>query len=186
VAPKPPWKCCARGRGTEFDPELVDLVCGRSDELLGDLVDRDVWDDVLATDPSLGTALSEQALTSVLEAFGDYADVKYPYWLGHSRRVADLARRAAERAGVSTQEQTLIERAALVHDLGAIGVSSGVWDKRGILSRSEQERVRTHPYLTERVLARPGPLAPIGHLAAMRSRRCHGPQGGGRRGPPRR
>jgi DNA-binding CsgD family transcriptional regulator len=45
-----------------------------------------------------------------------------------------------------------VRRAALVHDLGRLGVSNAVWDKRGPLSAAEEERVRLHPYLTERML----------------------------------
>jgi HD-GYP domain-containing protein (c-di-GMP phosphodiesterase class II) len=68
----------------------------------------------------------------------------------------------------------LVERAALVHDLGAIGVSAGVWDKPGPLSASDRERVRIHPYLTERTLARPARLAEIGALAALHHERLDG------------
>jgi DNA-binding CsgD family transcriptional regulator len=69
---------------------------------------------------------------------------------------------------------TLVERAALVHDLGAIGVSAGVWDKPGPLSAADKERVRMHPYLTERTLARPPRLAEIGGLAAQHHERIDG------------
>src|SRR5258708_28826930 len=50
-------------------------------------------------------------------------------------------------------------------------VSAGVWDKPGPLSASDRERVRIHPYLTERTLARPARLAEIGALAALHHER---------------
>ena len=40
-----------------------------------------------------------------------------------------------------------------VHDLGKTGIPNGIWDKPGPLSLLEWERVRLHPYLTERILA---------------------------------
>jgi HD-GYP domain-containing protein (c-di-GMP phosphodiesterase class II) len=81
---------------------------------------------------------------------------------------------AAGRLGLPADGVTLVERAALIHDLGAIGVSTGVWDKPGTLPAADQERVRMHPYLTERTLARPARLAEIGVLAALHHERIDG------------
>ncbi len=159
-------------RGTEFDPRLVDLFCSRPAELLEGLEELDAWDVVL--DTNLGEELNEGQLTDVLRIFGDYADLKSPSWLGHSRGVATLAMEAARRLGMPAGESTLVERAALVHDLGSIGVSAGVWEKPGRFSTAERERARTHPYLTERTLARPQRLAEIGALACLHHERLDG------------
>src|SRR5579859_2805400 len=161
-------------RATEFDPALVDLFRGRAAELLDGLDDVDAWDTVISAGRDLGPELSETALTNALRVFGDYADLKSPSWLGHSAGVAALAAGAAARLGLPAGEVTLVERAALVHDLGAIGVSAGIWDKPGPLSAADTERVRTHPYLTERTLARPARLAEIGALAALHHERLDG------------
>lgn len=161
-------------RGTEFDPGLVDLFCARAPQLLGDLEEIDGWDLVTHGDGALGAELSEAELTDVLQVFGDYADLKSPSWLGHSREVARLSAEAALRLGLRATDVTLTERAALVHDLGAVGVSAGVWGKPGPLSAAERERVRTHPYLTERVLSRPARLATIGSVAALHHERVDG------------
>jgi HD-GYP domain-containing protein (c-di-GMP phosphodiesterase class II) len=161
-------------RATEFDPELVDLFCARAVELLDGVDEIDAWDAVIGRDKNLGPELSDAELTDVLRVFADYADLKSPSWLGHSTGVAALAADAAGRLGLPAGEVTLVERAALVHDLGAIGVSAGVWDKPGPLSASDRERVRIHPYLTERTLARPSRLAEIGALAALHHERLDG------------
>jgi DNA-binding CsgD family transcriptional regulator len=110
----------------------------------------------------------------VLRVFADYADLKSPSWLGHSAGVAALAADAAARLGLPAGEVTLVERAALIHDLGVIGVPTGVWDRPGPLPAADQERVRMHPYLTERILARPPRLAEIGALAALHHERLDG------------
>jgi HD-GYP domain-containing protein (c-di-GMP phosphodiesterase class II) len=161
-------------RGTEFDPALVDLFCSRAAELLDGLDEVDAWDAVISGDGNLGPELSETALTTVLRVFADYADLKSPSWLGHSAGVAALAAGAAGLLGLPPGEVALVERAGLVHDLGATGVSAGVWDKPGPLSASDHERVRIHPYLTERTLARPARLADIGALAALHHERLDG------------
>ena len=41
-----------------------------------------------------------------------------------------------------------------MHDIGRIGVSNQIWSKPGDLTMSEFERMRLHPYLTERILQR--------------------------------
>ncbi len=156
-------------RGTEFDPVLVDLCSSHADEIFGDLESVDAWGVVIDGCASLDRRLEEVELTTVLETFADYADLKSPWYLGHSRAVATLAAEAAIRSGRDAAEVDMVRNAALVHRLGAIGVSTGIWDKPGPLSTIEEERVRTVPYLTERVLSRQPRLAEIGALAGM----CH-------------
>ena len=55
----------------------------------------------------------------------------------------------------------MVSHAALVHDIGRVGVPSGIWDRHGPLTAEQWERVRLHPYLTERVLRRCALLAPL-------------------------
>src|SRR5690606_33407795 len=67
-----------------------------------------------------------------------------------------------------------VGRAALVHDVGRVGVPSGIWDRPGPLTAEQWERVRLHPYLTERVLQRCAVLAPFADLAARHHERVDG------------
>jgi len=69
---------------------------------------------------------------------------------------------------------TAVRRAALVQDLGRLGVPNSIWDKAGALSEAQLERVRLHPYLTERILAAAPGLAPLGALAAQHHERLDG------------
>ena len=161
-------------RATEFDPALVDLFRSHAGELLDGLDEIDAWDAVISGAGDLSPELGETELTNVLRVFGDYADLKSPSWLGHSAGVAALAAGAAAHLGLPPREVRLVERAALVHDLGAIGVSAGIWGKPGPLSVADTERVRMHPYLTERTLARPPRLAEIGAVAGLHHERIDG------------
>jgi HD-GYP domain-containing protein (c-di-GMP phosphodiesterase class II) len=115
-----------------------------------------------------------------LEAIADFADLKSPYTLGHSRGVAELAEGAARDYGLPADECKRLRRAGLVHDLGRLGVSNAIWDKPGALTPAEFEQVRLHPYLTERILASSPTLAPLGALAVEDHERLDGsghPQG---------
>jgi HD-GYP domain-containing protein (c-di-GMP phosphodiesterase class II) len=113
-------------------------------------------------------------LDAALVAIGDYVDVKSPFTLGHTRAVAELAANATDVVGLDRPEREHIRRAALVHDLGRLGVSNTIWDKPGKLSVVEAERVRFHPYLTERMLASSPQLAPLGATAAQHHERLDG------------
>jgi HD-GYP domain-containing protein (c-di-GMP phosphodiesterase class II) len=67
-----------------------------------------------------------------------------------------------------------VRRAGLLHDLGRVGVSNAIWDKPGPLSEAERERVRLHPYFTERALARSARLAELGAIGAAHHERLDG------------
>ena len=63
---------------------------------------------------------------------------------------------------------------ACVYDLGRLGVPNTVWDKPGPLAQSELERVRTHPYLSERMLAFAPSLDGLGRVAVQHHERLDG------------
>jgi DNA-binding CsgD family transcriptional regulator len=88
--------------------------------------------------------------------------------------VAELAAAGAEVAGLPSPDRVMVRRAGLVHDVGRVGISASVWGKRGTLTRDEWEKVRLHPYYTERVLTRPPALALLGELASTHHERLDG------------
>ena len=118
--------------------------------------------------------MSDAEFDAALEAIADFVDLKSPYTLGHSRGVAELAEAAARNYGLSAEECNRLRRAGLVHDLGRLGVSNAIWDKPDELTPAEFERVRLHPYLTERILASSPTLAPLGALAVEHHERLDG------------
>jgi HD-GYP domain-containing protein (c-di-GMP phosphodiesterase class II) len=165
----------ARARsGSQFDPGVVDLFCEHAPMLLSDLDTATSWDAVIAAEPSLAVRLEDEHFESVLEAIADFVDLKFPHTLGHSRSVADLAVEAARSYGLPEREAVQLRRAALLHDLGRLGVSNSVWDKPGPLTQSDWERVRLHPYLTGRMLSYSPTLAPLGAIASLHHERLDG------------
>jgi HD-GYP domain-containing protein (c-di-GMP phosphodiesterase class II) len=160
--------------GTQFDPNLVELFCEVADDLLGDLDGVTSWEAVMDAEPSFAEPLTDGPLDAALEALADFVDVKSPFTLGHSRGVADLAADAADDLGLPSDDSTAVRRAGLLHDLGRLGIPNSVWDKRGELSVPEAERVRLHPYLTERTLASSPGLSALGSLAVQHHERLDG------------
>jgi HD-GYP domain-containing protein (c-di-GMP phosphodiesterase class II)/DNA-binding CsgD family transcriptional regulator len=160
--------------GTQFDPALVDVFCSEAPTLFGEIDSVTTWPAVIEAEPALEVVLSDEELESALEAIADFTDVKSPWTIGHSRGVADLACAATKIFGPSEVDAKLLRRAGLLHDLGRLGVSNAIWDKRGTLTAAELERVRLHPYLTERMLASSGALASVGAIAVQHHERLDG------------
>ena len=157
--------------GGQFDPDLVRLFEAEAHSIFGDLGECSTWEAVMAKVPTLGRELSEDELDQALAAAADFVDLKSPYALGHSRGVADLAAAAAAEGGVDAR---LVRRAGLVHDFGRMGVPNTVWDKRAPLTGGEVEKVRLHPYYTDRILASVPALASLAQVAGQHHERLDG------------
>jgi HD-GYP domain-containing protein (c-di-GMP phosphodiesterase class II) len=163
--------------GGQLDPALVELFCDHADELCGEIAQAGTWKAVIEAEPGLRRVVAGAELDHVLEAMADLVDMKSPHTAGHSRGVANLAAEAARVAGA---EAAATRQAGLVHDLGRLGVSNAVWDKQGPLTAAERERVRLHPYLTDRMLAGVSGLERARRIAARHHERLDGsgyPQG---------
>ena len=161
--------------GTQFAPNVVDAVANNNPgTLFAGLDEVTTWDTVIAAEPGLARLLTDDEFDSALEAIADFIDVKSPCTLGHSRGVADLAACAADELRLGADVAAHVRRAALVHDIGRLGVSNAVWDKPGELTAGEVERVRLHPYLTDRMLAGSPTLAALGATAVQHHERLDG------------
>ncbi|HEY2552982.1 MAG TPA: HD domain-containing phosphohydrolase [Streptosporangiaceae bacterium] len=160
--------------GTQFDPHVAGVFAAHAEELLAELDQATDWDTVIGAELAPSAPLTDARLDAALEAIADFTDVKSPFTIGHSRGVADLAAEAARSLGLGDQAALLVRRAGLVHDLGRLGVPNTIWDKPGALSHGEAERVRLHPYLTERMLARSAALSPLAAIAGQHHERLDG------------
>ena len=160
--------------GGQLDPALVDLFCDEAPDLVAALDARPTWEAVIAAEPGLRRVVTGAELDEVLEAMADLVDMKSPYLAGHSRGVSNLAVEAARVDGLPEDDVIALRRAGFVHDIGRLGISNAVWDKAGPLSGAEFERVRLHPYLTERMLAKVAALGAARGLAARHHERLDG------------
>jgi HD-GYP domain-containing protein (c-di-GMP phosphodiesterase class II) len=160
--------------GTQFDPELVDAFCEQAPMVLTELDQTPSWEAVIAAEPALGREVAGEELELALEAIGEFAELKSPSIMGHVYAVRDLVTEAATSLGLPDADLTELRRAACVYDLGRLGVPNTVWDKPGPLTRSELERVRTHPYLSERMLAFAPSLEGLGRIAVQHHERLDG------------
>jgi len=164
-----------RGRaGHAFDPAVAACLADEAGSVLALDGDGSAWEETLACEPRPHLTLEGEALDRALAAMGDFADLVSPYLLGHSGGVAGLAAAAGERCRLSPAEIVLIRRAGLVHDIGRVAVPVRIWQKPGPLTADDWERVRLHPYYTERVLTNSAFLAGLAPVASSHHERLDG------------
>jgi HD-GYP domain-containing protein (c-di-GMP phosphodiesterase class II)/DNA-binding CsgD family transcriptional regulator len=162
-----------RRAGGWFDPSIAEAFAREASTLLGGLPAA-AWNDVLDAEPEPRLWLLEPDLDRAARAIADMADLRAPFLHGHSAGVGALAEQAARQLGFRDGELAQIRRAANMHDIGRHGVPTGVWETPGRLSEGAWERVRLHPYYTERILSRSPAFAALGALAGMHHERCDG------------
>lgn len=171
AGPEQMTQVLAGRRGHAYDPAVVDACLAVGPDVLGGLDAGTAWEAMLAaTDDDATVADLDGALTAV----ADFADLKSPWTRGHSPRVAELVAGGATILGLAPRESEVVQRAALVHDLGRVGVPNGIWDHPGSLDAAEWGRVRLHPYLTEITLACCPSLADLGRLGGTHHERLDG------------
>jgi putative nucleotidyltransferase with HDIG domain len=89
-----------------------------------------------------------QSLVNALEA----SDI---YTRGHSERVKLLALELGRFIGLDFKELELLEHAAILHDIGKIGIESFILQKQGKLTPKEYSLIKSHPLIGEEIL---GPI----------------------------
>ena len=87
-----------------------------------------------------------------LEAFAMAVDTKDAYTHGHSRRVSYLSIQIANKLRLSSEEIEVIARAALLHDIGKIGISNTILFKQGRLTPEEYDIMKAHVIWGENIL----------------------------------
>ena len=145
-----------RRAGRWFDPDLVALL--REEQLPRD--ETALAAEVEGLAPASAAIEADDArISRVAHAFAEVVDAKAPSTGGHSHRVAALVAGAADSLGLGGEREVV--RAALLHDIGKLGLSNRILDKPGPLTSKEWTAVRAHPLQTEAVLHRAAALRPI-------------------------
>jgi HD-GYP domain-containing protein (c-di-GMP phosphodiesterase class II) len=157
AGPRAVFDVAEERRGTWFDPTLVDAL--RTTRR-----DRGFWSSLGGNEPHqvIGGFEPEdrvqhadgERLDRVAEAFAMIVDAKSPYTGHHSVGVARISVSIGDVLGYGPHALRDLRRAALLHDLGKLGVSNMILDKPGKLDDDEWTQMRRHPELTVRILER--------------------------------
>lgn len=92
-------------------------------------------------------------LRQTVEALASAVDAKDSYTHGHSARVAKYAKKIAHLSGMTEEECDDIYLAGLLHDIGKIGISDEIINKKGKLTNEEFSVIKQHPVLGDEILA---------------------------------
>ena len=142
--------------GTWFDPEVVACFEAVAAEpgFWETLASDEVEAAVLALAPASSIVVDEDYLDDIARAFAQIIDAKSPFTSGHSERVAVYADMIAAELGYTSERRRWLKRAALLHDVGKLGVSNAILDKNGKLDEAEWGDMRNHASLSETILTR--------------------------------
>jgi HD-GYP domain-containing protein (c-di-GMP phosphodiesterase class II) len=89
----------------------------------------------------------------VITALSNAVEARDSHTGGHGHRLVELALALARELGCSEQECEDICWAAVLHDIGKIGVPDGILSKPGSLTEEEWELMRRHPELGYQILS---------------------------------
>ena len=139
--------------GRTLEPDLAraarDLV--RSDSFWLGLHDSALTRALASVAPDRQGAVAEDLITFA-RVFAELADAKGEHTTAHADRTAEVADQIAQALEFGERERALIRLAAVLHDIGLLGVAARVIAKPDILSLSEMELMRKHPALSQQVL----------------------------------
>jgi HD-GYP domain-containing protein (c-di-GMP phosphodiesterase class II) len=163
--------------GAWFDPALARaferVACHTS--FWAGLENPNIAEMVFALEPAQHrVAVDDGYLDDIAAAFGQVVDAKSPFTAGHSARVELYADAIAAQMGVDAEQRRWIRRAALLHDVGKLGVSNALLDKPARLEGDELAAVRAHARHTHTILSRISAFSQMAMTAAAHHERIDG------------
>ncbi|TMD15091.1 MAG: diguanylate cyclase [Chloroflexi bacterium] len=116
----------------------------------------------------------EQTYLATIEALAAALDAKDRHTEAHSRETSALARAVGRRLRLTEEKLRFLEYAALLHDVGKIGIPGYIVNKPGPLDAEEMAIMREHPVIGERILASVPFLKPIRPIVRAEHERWDG------------
>lgn len=163
--------------GFWFDPGLVRVARSwRGDAAWWQsLRDPGVTSRAVALEPAQHTRYVDgKGLDEVAKAFAEIIDSRSRFTFQHSTNVAKYARATAFELNFTRDEKATLNRAALLHDVGKLGVSSRILEKAGPLTSDERAEMQRHPVYTWEILQRVSAFSGFARTAALHHEKLDG------------
>ncbi len=160
-----------------FDPNLVKAATSLANagKLWMGLKEGSAIEDALALEPEDRRLIAnDQMIENICQAFAGIVDAKSPFTYRHSNGVAAAAVAISRRLSLSETEITFMRRAALLHDIGKLGVPNTILEKPAALNPAEWEVVKQHPRHSYEILRRVPGFAELSEVAAAHHEKLDG------------
>jgi len=133
---------------------VIGAIQATRPQLEPSFTERDL-DTALVTGATTGTSIEnnrlresvEEGYRSTIRALASAIDAKDPYTCGHSQSVAQYSLVAGLVLNLGVQEMQTLETAALLHDIGKIGIDDAILRKPRRLTPAERAAVKDHPVI---------------------------------------
>lgn len=106
----------------------------------------------MAEDLRVTRKKNQEYFYDVMQSLVRIVEARDPYTRGHSERVAEYASQIAVRMGFPNEAVEMLRQAAVLHDIGKLGVHEDILTKPGKLTAEEWEILRSHPVIGEDIL----------------------------------
>jgi putative nucleotidyltransferase with HDIG domain len=123
-----------------FDAKDVDLLNALADQVAVALENAHLFEEV------------QRTLVETSEALAEAIDLRDPYTGGHTRRVTEYSLVTGRQMGLDEKDLEELRLAAILHDIGKIGVDDQVLRKPGRLDEGEYLLMKKHPHLGASIL----------------------------------
>lgn len=143
------------GAGEVFDEReqlILETLCRDLSFALSVLQQKDKTDYVRRAN-ELSEARLNDTLSQTVMALAATVERRDPYAAGHEARMAEMAIAVANKLGLGNDQLMGIRLAALLHDIGKIGISSEILAKPALLTPAERAMVRQHPQIGHDIIA---------------------------------
>ncbi|HHV98094.1 MAG TPA: HD domain-containing protein [Clostridiaceae bacterium] len=94
----------------------------------------------------------QTAYMQTVTALANSIQAKDAYTMGHCQRVKEICCEIAKRLNFSEAEVQMLEYAAILHDIGKIGIRASILNKRGRLTTAEYNEIKKHPIISYNIL----------------------------------
>jgi len=161
-----------------FDPKVVKaaLSLDRRNELWTDIHSENIDQIVLELDtPAKELTLGDDStLDSICVAFAQIIDAKSPFTYNHSNGVANASVAIARKLDLPRERIVFVRHAALLHDLGKLGVSNAILEKPAKLDDEEWKSMKRHPMDTWLILKAIPHFEELSEVAASHHEKLNG------------
>jgi putative nucleotidyltransferase with HDIG domain len=107
---------------------------------------------VLIENLNLEHAKTKEAFLGIIASLAKALEARDPYTEGHSQRVTNYALIMADKLGWQDELKEKLNSAALLHDLGKIGIPDSILHKKGLLTDEEYDFIKKHEVISIKIL----------------------------------